>query len=98
VDQRKLLAHLDWSGEVPALAKSLLAADDALGAEVTRRFLYPGQIVSGPFSVYLTSRRELIARLELENSDSKVQNWARELLPVMDDMIAEEQLREAEQE
>jgi hypothetical protein len=98
VNQRKLLAHLDWSGEVPTLAKSLLAADDALGAEVTRRFLYPGQIVRGPFSVYLISRRELIARLELENSDSKVQNWARELLPVMDDMIAEEQLREAEQE
>jgi len=96
--QKRLLAHLDWTGEMPMPARSLLAVNDDLRAEMTRRFLYPGQVVSGEYSIYLASRRTLLAQLASETIDSKVRDWARALLPDMDNMIEEEKLRESEQD
>lgn len=95
--QESLMAHIDWNEDVPTVGKTLLAENE-LRDEASRRFLYPDKVIRGPYSLYLESRRDILSRLEQGETDPHVRDWARELLPVMDQMIVQARVREEEEE
>jgi hypothetical protein len=98
-DRAKLLQHLNFREDIPRIAEALLETDyDAsVVDELTRRFLYPGEVVMGPYSEYLTRRRVLLERRTDEGFTAKVRQWATQLLQIVDQMILDERLREEEE-
>lgn len=66
--------------------------------EISRRFLYPGEVVIGPHSAYLTERRRLLADLGEYHESVKVRHWANTLLPDLDMFISRELAREEQEE
>jgi hypothetical protein len=93
---QQLVAHLDWTGDPPRIALQLLTESPDLDEEVTRRFLFPGEIVVGKYSSYLKSRRAVLERIAAGEDGEQIRAWARELIPDLDKMIAAEERREAE--
>jgi hypothetical protein len=105
-DKAKLLAHLNFKEDLPAVAVAVFDQDSspAIEQELSRRFLYPGgrflypgEVVFGPYSDYLARRLQIVARYAKESASPNTRGWAAKLLPIMDQMIRDERLREEEE-
>jgi hypothetical protein len=82
-DQAQLLQHLNFKEDIPSIAEQLLVQTDdgTVEEELSRHFLYPGEVVMGPYSEYLSRRRQLLERRTRGGSPERVRRWAAQLLP-----------------
>lgn len=94
--QAQLLHHVSFLGPDPdpVMTALLATGNSRLLEESVGRFLYPGEVVSGPYSEYLKDRRALLERWVVATPE--LTPLAEAAIPSLDDWIAREELREAE--
>lgn len=98
--QERALRHIDFTTpELDPLAVRLLerrGTDDAFVKEVVVRFVFPGEVVMGPYSRRLEERLVQARRMQADHPSATVRRWAGEAIAALEEMIPAEVLREAE--
>jgi hypothetical protein len=101
-DQIRALRHLDLSG--PQLDPVMVALLERWGddgdffSQAVARFIFPGEVVRGPYSQRLQERRKQAAEIATSHPSPAVRHWAQETVRALDEFIEGQLQREAERD
>lgn len=100
-ERRSALRHLDFTGPtLDPVVETLLAQDRnrELWAEASTRFIYPGEVVMGPYSRRLSERLDQLNAIAGSDAPEVVRAWAEGTASSVGELIHAEVRREEEWE
>ncbi len=98
--QIRLLSHIDFTQDEldPIVVRWFeQAPSPALNREVSNRFAYPHEVVTGSYAAYLQRRLEVLARWRDEHPSAAVRLWATRVVPDFERWVSRVARDEAEE-
>lgn len=96
----RALRHIDFTAETldPIVVGLLTGREDdsEIQREALVRYVFPGEVVVGPYSRRIDERLAQALRIQAEHSSPVVREWATNVAAALEGMLPGERLREAE--